>query len=147
MLSFIIPAHNEEDSVAATIRAIGAAAASAGATHEIVVVDDASTDRTGERAATAGARVVRATLRHIAAARNLGAHAAEGRIFVFVDADTLLGADVVAGLCRAMARGAVGGGAAVCFDEPTPRWVKWLLPASLWLARRLRITGLSLIHI
>ena len=40
-----------------------------------------------------------------------------------------------------MAAGAVGGGAAVRFDEPTPRWVRFVLPVSIWLARRFRITG------
>lgn len=141
MLSFIIPAHDEESSIDATIRAIAAAAASAGAAHEIIVVDDASTDRTAERAAAAGARVIPVALRHIAAARNAGARDALGATFVFVDADTLIASAVVSGLCRVMAAGAAGGGAAVRFDEPTPRWVKLALPVSLWLGRRFRITG------
>jgi len=141
MLSFIVPAHDEEASIAATIRAIAAAATSAGAAYEIIFVDDASTDRTAERAAAAGAQVVPVALRHIAATRNAGARAASGRVFVFVDADTLIAADVVSGLGRAIAAGAAGGGAAVRFDEPTPRWVQWVLPACIWLARRLRITG------
>jgi cellulose synthase/poly-beta-1,6-N-acetylglucosamine synthase-like glycosyltransferase len=139
MLSFIVPAHDEEASVAAAVRAIVAAAA--GVAHEIIVVDDASTDRTAALAAAAGARVVPVALRQIAAARNAGAAAARGDSFVFVDADTLIAADVVAGLMRALAAGAVGGGAGVRFDEPTPRWVRVVLPASLWLARRLRLSG------
>ena len=141
MLSFIVPAHDEESSIDPTVRAIAAAAETAGVAHEIIVVDDASTDRTAERALAAGARVVAVALRQIAAARNAGAGAALGSTFVFVDADTLIGSDVVLGLCRAMAAGAVGGGAAVRFDEPTPRWVKLVLPLSIWLARRFRITG------
>jgi GT2 family glycosyltransferase len=40
-----------------------------------------------------------------------------------------------------MASGAVGGGAAIRFDEPVPRWVRGTLPAFLWLFRRLRLTG------
>ena len=141
MLSFIVPAHDEEDSIEATVRAIAAAAKSAGAAHEIVVVDDASTDRTALLAAAAGARVVPVALRQIAAARNAGARAAQGDVFVFVDADTHIASDVVAGLVRVMAKGAVGGGAAVRFDAPTPRWVAFVLPFSIWMARRLRITG------
>jgi glycosyltransferase involved in cell wall biosynthesis len=141
MLSFIVPAHNEESGVAATVRAIAAAAAEVGVAHEIVVVDDASTDRTAALAVAAGARVVPVVVRQIAAARNAGASAATGDTFVFVDADTLIAADVVAALMRVMAAGAVGGGAGVRFDEPTPRWVKVVLPASLWIARRLRLTG------
>ncbi len=139
MLSFIVPAHDEEACIEATLRAI--AAASAGSPHEIIVVDDASKDRTAELAAAAGARVVMVALRQIAAARNAGARAALGSVFVFVDADTLISSAVVAGLVRVMAEGAVGGGAAVRFDEPTPRWVRLVLPMSIWLARRFRITG------
>jgi glycosyltransferase involved in cell wall biosynthesis len=143
MLSFIVPAHDEEASIEATVRAIATAATSAGAAHEIVVVDDASTDRTAALARGAGADVVvvAVAVRQIAAARNAGARAARGDVFVFVDADTLIASDVVAGLVRVMAEGAVGGGAAVRFDEPTPRWVRLVLPFSIWLARRLRITG------
>jgi len=141
MLSFVVPAHNEEASIAAVVAAIAAAATEAGAAHEIVVVDDASTDATAARAAAAGTRVVPVAYRQIAATRNAGARAARGDTFVFVDADTLIGADVVTGLMRAMAAGAIGGGAAIRFDEPVPRWVKWTLPAFLWLFRRMRFTG------
>ena len=141
MLSFVVPAHNEEGSIAAVVAAIDAAATAAGAAHEIVVVDDASTDATAARALAAGARVVPVAFRQIAATRNAGARAASGEALVFVDADTLIGADVVVGLRHALAGGAVGGGAAIRFDEPVPRWVRWTLPAVLWLFRRLRFTG------
>ena len=141
MLSFVVPAHNEEASIAAVVAAIAAAAGAAGAAHEIVVVDDAATDATAERAAAAGARVLPVAYRQIAATRNAGARAARGEVFVFVDADTLIDADVVAALQRALAAGAIGGGAAIRFDEPVPRWVRWTLPAFLWLFRRLRFTG------
>ena len=139
MLSFIVPAHDEEASVAATVRSI--AAACAGTAHEIIVVDDASTDATAAQASAAGARVVRVERRQIAATRNAGALAATGSVFVFVDADTLISRELVVALRQAMAEGAVGGGAAIGFDEPTPRWVRLVLPLGLWLARRLRVTG------
>ena len=141
MLSFIVPAHDEAGGIVATLRAIAIAARAAEEAYEVVVVDDASSDATAALARAEGARVVQVACRQIAAARNAGARAATGDVFVFVDADTLIGAEVVAGLCRAMAAGAAGGGAAVRFDEPTPRWVRLVLPASIWLARRLRITG------
>ena len=141
MLSFIVPAHDEEASIAATVRAIRAAALAVEAPFEIIVVDDASSDRTAALATAEGAQVCRIECRQIAAARNAGARAACGDTFVFVDADTLIGADVVTGLQRAIDAGAIGGGAAIRFDAPTPRWLDFVLPASIWLARQLRITG------
>jgi dolichol-phosphate mannosyltransferase len=45
-LSVVIPAHNEEGSVAETVQAITATLGDAGIDHEVIVVDDASTDAT-----------------------------------------------------------------------------------------------------
>jgi dolichol-phosphate mannosyltransferase len=46
LYSIVIPAHNEEESLPHTVRDIQAAMQSAGVPHEIVVVDDGSSDRT-----------------------------------------------------------------------------------------------------
>jgi GT2 family glycosyltransferase len=141
MLSFIVPAHDEEALIVGTLRSIRAAGDAAGAAFEIVVVDDASSDRTAALAAAEGARVVRVECRQIGAARNAGARAATGDVFVFVDADTRIAADVVTGLLGAVASGAVGGGAAIRFDEPVPAWVRAVMPLFTGLARWLRFTG------
>jgi dolichol-phosphate mannosyltransferase len=45
-LSVVIPAHNEEDSIAETVRAVAARLVEDAIPYEIVVVDDASRDRT-----------------------------------------------------------------------------------------------------
>ena len=58
MLSFIVPAYNEELELPSTIAAIRAAAERANHQYEIIVVDDASTDATAEIAANAGAHLV-----------------------------------------------------------------------------------------
>src|SRR5436190_24203963 len=76
MISFIIPAHNEEFELSSTLAAIHAAASSAAQPYEIIVVDDASTDATSEIAARAGAKVIQINRRQIAAARNAGARTA-----------------------------------------------------------------------
>ncbi len=47
-LSVVIPAHNEVESIGATIQATAAELRRAGIEHEILVVDDASQDGTGE---------------------------------------------------------------------------------------------------
>lgn len=46
MLSVVIPAHNEEGRIAATVRAVHKALLDAGILHEILVVNDNSRDRT-----------------------------------------------------------------------------------------------------
>lgn len=53
-----IPAYNEEETVADVVSACDTALTDAGYEHEILVVDDGSTDATAERAADAGATVV-----------------------------------------------------------------------------------------
>ena len=55
MLSFIIPAHNEEFELARTLGAIRSAVSDVNQPYEIIVVDDASTDATAEIASEAGA--------------------------------------------------------------------------------------------
>lgn len=134
-LSFIIPAHDEEAVIEPTIRAIDAAARRVQVPCEVIVVDDGSTDRTGALAEALGAHVIRIDARHIAKARNAGAAAATSDTFVFVDADTIVTADVVRGVVRALAGGAVGGSAEVQADHPAPRYVP-LMMAVVTLACR-----------
>ncbi len=122
MISFIVPAYNEEVELPGTLRAIRDAAEVAQCEFEIVVVDDGSTDGTATVAQSFGARVVPIRARHIAAARNSGAKAARGDIFVFVDADTHIQAVHVLGLQAALAAGCSGGAARLSTDREIPRW-------------------------
>ncbi len=55
--------------------------------YEVIVVDDGSRDATAAIAREAGVRVVVIEHRGLAAARNAGIAAAEGRIVAFIDAD------------------------------------------------------------
>ena len=89
MISFIVPAYNEEHELSGTLAAIHAAASKASAPYEIIVVDDASTDATPEIASRAGAKVIRINRRHIAASRNAGGRAAQGEYLFFIDADKI----------------------------------------------------------
>jgi len=56
----VVPARNEEGTIAGVVRPLARQLICAGVLAEVVVVDDGSTDRTAARAARAGARVVRA---------------------------------------------------------------------------------------
>jgi glycosyltransferase involved in cell wall biosynthesis len=55
--------------------------------YETIVVDDGSSDTTGEVATRAGVRLLRVAHRGLAAARNTGIEAAAGSCVAFIDAD------------------------------------------------------------
>lgn len=116
-VSFIVPAHDEQRLIADTLDAIHAAVRGAGSVighgYEIIVVDDASTDRTAEIAIEHHARVVHVAHRQIAATRNAGAREARGDFLFFIEADTLIHPAYVRAAMTAMRGGAAGGGAGV----------------------------------
>ena len=123
MISFIIPAYNEELEISSTIAAIHHGAATGTAQpYEIILVDDASTDATPKIAAMAGARVISIHRRHIAAARNAGARAAQGEYLFFVDADTRINKAHVVEAIGALGTGYAGGSARVITDGVVPLW-------------------------
>jgi glycosyltransferase involved in cell wall biosynthesis len=124
MVSFVVPAHNEQAAIGRTLQIIHGVAQSIGRPYEIIVVDDASTDATAEISTHRHARVVSVAHRQIAATRNSGARAARGAIIFFIDADTAVNTRVVAAALRAIDRGAAGGGALVRFDGNVPLYAR-----------------------
>jgi len=135
MSSFIVPAYNEERLLGATLDALRAAALATAEPYELIVADDASTDRTAAIAAQHGAVAVSVAHRQIAATRNSGARRANGDWLIFVDADTIVSAAVVRSAVEALRSGAVGGGAAVQFDGTVPLYARLLLPPLVWSFR------------
>ncbi|WP_159016714.1 glycosyltransferase [Cognatiluteimonas profundi] len=113
MISFIVPAHNEERELGQSLTSLHAAARELALHYELLVVDDASGDRTPAIAVEHGARVVAVECRHIAATRNAGARQSNGNLLVFVDADTHVHADLLGAAIAAVDAGAIGGGAGV----------------------------------
>jgi glycosyltransferase involved in cell wall biosynthesis len=122
MISFIIPAYNEELELSSTIAALRAAASSAAHSYEIIVVDDGSTDATPEVASCHGAKVLRINRRQIAAARNAGGRAAHGDYLFFVDADTRINGAHIAKAITAMETGCAGGSSRVAMRGVVPLW-------------------------
>jgi glycosyltransferase involved in cell wall biosynthesis len=141
LLSFIIPAHNEANSITACLSAIHQSARTVGQTYEIIVVDDASTDHTATLAARHGARVISVTHRHIAATRNAGGRAAQGELFFFIDADTIITPHYLRSALDALSQGAVGGGGVPSFDRPLPLWFYLAGPVFFLLVYLLRQPG------
>lgn len=85
--SLIIPAYNEEKYIGACLDAVFANAKDA--FKEIIVVNNASTDRTGEIASSyPGVRVIDEPRKGATHARQRGYEASSGDVLVYVDADT-----------------------------------------------------------
>ena len=85
-VSIVIPAHNEEDSIANTLKAV---CAQKYPDFEVIVVDNASSDKTSEIAKTFPVKVVREDRKGLLFAREAGRLAATGEIIANVDADCL----------------------------------------------------------
>jgi len=127
MISFIVPAHNEEAWVGRCVSAIRGGLESLAEPHEIIV-DDASSDATATIARQQGAQVLRVEHRQIVATRNAGARQARGDIFFFVDADTLVNAPAIQSALRGVRAGAAGGGCVPRFEGRLPWWFRLIEP-------------------
>lgn len=141
MISFVVPAHNEERLLGATLDAIAAAIVGIEGPCEVLVVNDASTDGTRSVAAARGVRIVDVDHRHIAATRNAGARAATGQILFFVDADTRVTHDAIVAALGALENGAVGGGGLFRFHDAVPWWAHWVQPIGDAVARGFNTCG------
>lgn len=123
LISIIIPALNEEDTLGPTLRRIHAQEDP----FEVLVVDGGSKDRTRDRARSAGATVLQAP-KGRAAQMNRGAQHASGEIFLFLHADTLLPANGLALIRHILDDPRASSGTfRLQFDEPTPllRFYAW----------------------
>ena len=124
-LSVVIPAFNEARFITDSIRSVIDAKARYKGPVEIIVVDNNSTDATGEMARALGATVVFEPVNQIARARNAGARAATGDYLIFLDADTTLEGDIFEQVATNLSSGQVIGGGA--WVEPDTGWFGRLL--------------------
>jgi glycosyltransferase involved in cell wall biosynthesis len=125
--SFIVPAHNEEHFLAKSLESIHEAAKKLVLDYELIVVNDASTDRTALIADSMFAQRVDVNLRKISAVRNAGAKMARGQYLIFLDADTVLPLETLKSVLREFKAGAIGGGAYVTVDPPLTLSQKFLI--------------------
>lgn len=102
-VSVIIPALNEEEHIAATLRAVGQ-------NHEAIVVDGGSMDTTAQRAMAAGATVLNSRPGR-ARQMNTGAARATGGALLFLHADTLLPTNWAEAVSRTLRSPTVAAGA------------------------------------
>jgi glycosyltransferase involved in cell wall biosynthesis len=141
MISFIVPAHNEQACLGGTLQAIHGSARIVARPYEIIVVDDASTDATAEVARQHNATVLPVSHRQIAATRNSGGRAARGDRLFFVDADTTINPRAVTSALRYMDNGAAGGGAVVSVEGVVPLYVRLISLLPVLLVRLVGFTG------
>ena len=141
MISFIVPAHNEELWIGKCLGSIRTTMEKLADPYEVIVVDDASTDSTPEIAEQMGARTIRVEHRKISAVRNAGAREACGEVFFFVDADTQVNERAVGAALRVIRTGAAGGACVFEFDGAEPLWGRIIHRFAVTMGRLIRLAG------
>jgi len=120
-ISVIIPAFNEANYITETLNRLAAAEqrfkSVADSVVQILVVDNASTDRTAEIARQAGATIIYESEHNIARVRNAGAAKALHDFLVFLDADTLVPPELLIEIARTMTNPICIGGAVDCLHQ------------------------------
>ncbi len=90
-ISFVIPAHNEEQRLPACLDALKKEINRFPCDKEVIVVNNASTDRTGEVAHKySWVRVIDEPRKGLVQARQSGYHVSSGEIIAHIDSDTLM---------------------------------------------------------
>ena len=96
VVSIIIVTYNEEKNLEKCLQAIHAQSFPQ-SNYEIIVVDDFSTDKTGEIAKKYGAKVIESGFKHIERSKAIGIHNSIGKYIFFIDADIqLIETDILA---------------------------------------------------
>lgn len=129
MISVIIPAYNESDSIRSTIAYLYANASYKRLLKEIIVVDGGSTDNTVEEAEKTGATVMRCPVKGRAAQLNYGAQQATGSILYFLQANCLPPTNFVSEIVKASRKGFACGSFVVRFE-----YKHWMLNTMAWVS-------------
>jgi glycosyltransferase involved in cell wall biosynthesis len=130
-ITVVIPAYNEELGVAGVISELRQTLSAHGLRHEILIVDDGSTDRTAEMAIIAGARVLRhRNNRGYGAALKTGIGAARCDVIAITDADGTYPSRFIPQLVEQLERADMAVGARTGANVHIPlvrRPAKWVL--------------------
>lgn len=126
LFSIVIPAHNEEAVIGRCLESLEAMDY-ARERYEVIVVDDASTDRTAEIARSHAARVITQDCSSIAEVRNLGVRHSSGEIVAHLDADMVVDPRWLSRAEEHFADGLTG---ALYFKEDVPAEAPWI--ARIW---------------
>ena len=87
-LSVIVPAYNEEELIGKCLNSLSKQSLD-DSFYEIIVIDNASTDKTAQVASKAGVKVLREGRKSVVLARQKGVSIAKGEVIVSADADTI----------------------------------------------------------
>ncbi|MBI1863307.1 glycosyltransferase family 2 protein [Candidatus Microgenomates bacterium] len=131
--SIVIAAYNEEDYLEATLAAIRRQTIP---DYELIVVDNASRDKTAEIAKHYGAKVIREIKQGYVYALNTGLKSATGDILVVTDADTILPPHCLAEIQRAFKPGVVALTGGLRYNTSSPiinNLVRHTYHAFIWL--------------
>ena len=146
LVSVVVPARDEERGIGAAVRSL---CAQAYEPVEVIVVDDESSDRTGELAAAAGARVVRGE--PLAPgwvgkswACHQGAVAARGEWLLFTDADVVHAPEALGRALSLAQREGRGGLTLLVRLDAETFWERVVQPAAVVLIRSFVAPGFLL---
>lgn len=149
-LSILLPTYNEERAIVPVLEEIVSALADEGLQYEILIVDDASTDATVQRAEEFARQCWQCTVRIIrrpvnggaGAARKTGVRAAQGEIVLMLDADGTYPAATIPEMLRHFPVYDQVNGARTSEQGTWP----WLRRPAKWFIRKLAcyLTGVNI---
>ena len=131
MISVIIPAFNDGETIGKTVAYVYANASYKRLLKEVIVVDGGSGDNTVSEAKNAGARVLKTSFKGRAARSNFGARKASGDILYFLPAASLPPSNFIGEIAKACAKGFACGTFSLKYGSS-----HWLLNGIAWIANR-----------
>ncbi len=121
MISVIIPAYNEEESLPELLKyLLGCSERVSGTAIEIIVVDGGSTDQTREKCMELGVKVVESRKKGRALQMNAGAEEAKGDTLYFLHADSYPPETFIDDIMQSVKSGNIAGCYRLAFDDNHP---------------------------